>query len=343
MTTSHGHLAPGACSVAFEDAGASAYGTAAQAQFFVALEQPGPWGRDAATQSHLPAEVGRALSQACGDRGGRFTLLRRPGRHADDHGQDHRHADGHPAPWGGEDIGRLTAYAAFAGDSPWLLQGRLDDPADLLSLDYEALARGDRDAVAASLPGAAPAPAVLLVCTNGRRDVCCAVRGRPVALDAARQQPGRVWEASHTGGHRFAPTGVLLPIGATVARLDPSLCVDLLTSADRGELPARAIGPLRDRGRSSLDPGAQVAEAHVRDLLAETVVGALSTEPMPVAEQGRHGTEESPTPRQYVVRHRDGRAWQVDCTATSDLLLPESCGKAPVSVTTWSVTASPSG
>ena len=331
MTTSHGHLAPGACSVAFDEAGTSAYGTAARAQFFVALEQPGPWGRDAATQSHLPAELGRALSQACGDRGGRLTLLRRPGRHADEH----------PSHTAGEKAGQLTAYAAFAGHSPWLLHARLDDPAALLGLDYDALARGDVAAVAASLPGAEPAPAVLLVCTNGRRDVCCAVRGRPVALDAARQAPGRVWEASHTGGHRFAPTGLLLPFGATVARLDPDLCVDLLTGADRGELPARALGPWHDRGRSGLESGAQVAEAHLRHLLGETGITALSTRPEPAADQGRSDAAPASSPRSFVVSHRDGRAWRVGCEATSDGLLPESCGKSAVPVTAWSVTVSP--
>ena len=94
----HATPAPDACSVGFDRAGISAYGTAARATFFVALEQSGPWGRDAATESHLPAAVGRSLSQACTERGGRLSLIRRPGRHADDH-----HEVGH------------TAYLAWAG------------------------------------------------------------------------------------------------------------------------------------------------------------------------------------------------------------------------------------
>ena len=139
-STGHGHSAPDACSVGFDRADVSAYGTAARAAFFVALEQPGPWGRDAATQSHLPSELGARLASACSDRGGRLSLLRRPGRHADQH-----HDGGH------------TAYLAWCGPDPWLLRATVEDPATLLSVDLDALARGDRDAVATSLPGAAPA------------------------------------------------------------------------------------------------------------------------------------------------------------------------------------------
>jgi hypothetical protein len=191
----------------------------------------------------------------------------------------------------------------------------------VLSVDLDALARGDRDAVAASLPGATPSGPVLLVCTNGRRDVCCAVRGRPVAVEAAAARPGRVWEASHTGGHRFAPTGVLLPHGATLARLDTALATTVLDEADHGRLPAAALGARHDRGRSSLDPDAQAAESHVRAEHAVTDLAALVTEPLPDGDEGR-----------YAVRHRDGRAWVVEVRRQEAGTLPESCAKLPVTV-----------
>jgi hypothetical protein len=301
--SAHGRPAADACSVLFDGAGVSAYGTAARATFFLALEQPGPWGRDAARQSHLPVDLGAALADACSDRGGRFTLLRRPGRHADEH-----HGGGH------------TAYLAWSGADPWLVQAEVEDPATLLDVDLEALARGDRDAVAASLPGARPADPVLLVCTNGRRDVCCAVRGRPVALEAAIARPGRVWEASHTGGHRFAPTGVLLPHGATLARLDPELAVAVLEEAAADRLPARALGPVHDRGRSALDADGQAAESHVRHERGVTALRALTTRRVPGDE-----------PR-YAVQHRDGREWSVVVERGDSGELAESCGKAVVPV-----------
>jgi len=303
-TSGHARPAPDACSVVFDGQRVSAYGTAARASFFVALEQPGPWGRDAARQSHLDTELGAALSEACAVRGGRLTLLRRPGRHADEH-----HGGGH------------TAYLAWSGPDAWLLAATVADPAVLLEVDLDALARGDRDAVAASLPASRPCEPVLLVCTNGRRDVCCAVRGRPVALDAMAARPGRVWEASHTGGHRFAPTGVLLPHGATLARLDAELAVAVLDAATHGRLPADALGPLHDRGRSALAPDAQAAESHVRHEHGVLDLSALTTAPVPGGGD------------RYAVRHRDGRTWTVVVEHDGAGELAESCGKAPVPVT----------
>jgi hypothetical protein len=293
----------------------SAYGTAARAGFWLAIEQDGPWGRVAATESHLPREVGERLDRACSSRGGRLTLLRPPGRHADTH---------RPA-------GR-TAYLAYSGTGPWLLAVHGASLEQLLAVDLDALARGDQQAVRASLPGAEPADPVLLVCTNGRRDVCCAIRGRPVALEAAARVPGRVWESSHTGGHRFAPTGVLLPHGAALARLDARGCADVLGAASSGHLPAWALGPVHDRGRSALPGPAQAAESFVRSLIGETSLTALTTSAAPAASPSA-GEPEADV---FAVGHADGRQWTVVATAVRmGVDLPESCGKRAVAPLEW--------
>lgn len=318
----HGVPAADACSVGSERAELPAFGTAARASFFVALEQPGPWGRDAATQSHLAPGLGAQLADACSTRGGRLSLIRRPGRHPDDSG-DPMH-------------GAHTAYLAWAGTQPWLLEAKVADPALLLQVDLDALARGDRAAVASSLPGAAPCPPVLLVCTNGRRDVCCAVRGRPVALDAAALRPGRVWEASHTGGHRFAPTGVLLPHGVTLGRLDAELADEVLACAADKELPASVLGPRHDRGRSSLAPGAQAAESHVRHLVGERSLTAFTVTEVAAAPPAPLGTPSAAASQSFTVAHDDGRKWDVRCERrTAAAELPESCGKAAVHPVDW--------
>ena len=206
MTTVHhdgshsrGRSAPDACSVEWDAATTeSLYGTAAPARFWVIVEQNGPWGRTAATQSYLPADVGDELTLACRAAGGRLGLIRRPGEHADPR------------------TGPRLCYLAWSGPQPFLLVGRVETPEDLLRLPFAALAAGDREAVAAALPQFRPSAPIFLVCTNGRHDVCCAIRGRPVALAGHQRYPGRVWECSHTGGHRFSPTGVLLPWGRTL-------------------------------------------------------------------------------------------------------------------------------
>jgi hypothetical protein len=66
----------------------------------------------------------------------------------------------------------------------------------------------------------------LLVCAHGRRDVCCGSLGTELALQlgAGESRPGtRLWRTSHTGGHRFAPTFIVLPQGTAWAFADRAL------------------------------------------------------------------------------------------------------------------------
>ena len=65
----------------------------------------------------------------------------------------------------------------------------------------------------------------VLVCTHGRRDVCCGAQGTALVLELS-DRPARfggttrLWRTSHTGGHRFAPTAIVLPQGTMWAFLD---------------------------------------------------------------------------------------------------------------------------
>ncbi|HEX5771780.1 MAG TPA: sucrase ferredoxin, partial [Nocardioidaceae bacterium] len=60
-------------------------GTAPHALAWVALEQNGPWGARAFSQSHLDPDVGRAIEDTAAEYDVRPALIRRPGRHADPH------------------------------------------------------------------------------------------------------------------------------------------------------------------------------------------------------------------------------------------------------------------
>jgi hypothetical protein len=180
------------------------------------------------------------------------------------------------------------------------------------ALDLQAVRRGDRDAVIASLPELSPVgEPILLVCTNGKRDECCALLGRPIVTDLAARAPGRVWESSHLGGHRFAPTATLLPAGIMYGRLDVETAAAILAAADRGETTLTNV-----RGRSTWTKHGQVAEIAVRTLTGEVALDALSV----VAEDLETVT----------VAHTDGRVWSVEVTSeTADPPRPESCGKEP--------------
>lgn len=305
------------CSVTSEALHESAFGSAASARAWICLEQNGPWGRVAATESHLDPELGRRLDQAAQVAGARFVLIRTPGRHVDDHDR------------GDERPSVLLACADVR--RPWLLRGELVSPHQLTTLDVEGLVRGDVGAVRASLPDvdlAQDDEPALLVCTNGRRDLCCAVRGRPVALDAARSRPGQVWETTHTGGHRYSPTGVLLPTGQTLGRLDSCQAAEALDAAAGGRLARDLIGSVHDRGLSALDAPVRAAVSAVRELVSEPVLASLTGSAEPVGDDRWVVT----------VSHRDGRMWTAEAVRTAlGPDRPESCVKPAVPQVGWSV------
>jgi hypothetical protein len=360
------HSQPDACSVLWDQAQVTATGTAPLAKFWVALEQNGPWGVQAATQSHLDPDLGGSVDRMCQEGSGRFILIRRPGRHPDLRQDKLQHLNP-------QHINPQRLYIAGGlADRPWLLQADLDDPGRLGQLGRLAggLAplgmggsEGDLglDAVRDALPELEPSPGpVLMICTNSRRDICCSVRGRPVAAESASQRPGQVWECSHTGGHRFAPTGVLLPYGQTFGRLSASSAVAAIDAGMRAELADQLLGVTHDRGRSHLSAPEQAAESLVREQLREHRLLALSTEAAPrgsgkndsdekVSDKNSSDTNSSDTNGIEVsgnqentwrcrVSHTDGRHWDVVVVRRpGGATLPESCGKEPVPSWQWSV------
>lgn len=139
----------------------------------------------------------------------------------------------------------FRATLGSQGAAPVVTTAVVDDVAEIESLtaaDYT--------------PYAGP---LWLVCTNGRRDVCCAERGRPVAAALAGRWPEATWETTHLGGHRFAATLLALPTGMTLGRLDPASAVEACESLECGRLELAVV-----RGRAGQPPAAQAAELHLR-------------------------------------------------------------------------------
>jgi hypothetical protein len=125
--------------------------------------------------------------------------------------------------------------------------------------------------VDADLAGTTPAPLQqvdLLVCTHGRRDTCCGARGMELVNELRRQEPFsspvglRLWRTSHTGGHRFAPTAVLLPTATMWAWADP----ELLYAAASAEGTA---GEWLERYRGCATVGTPAQQAVERAVLAQ--------------------------------------------------------------------------
>lgn len=286
------------CSLLAGAQGEPLAGTAPVATTWLCVEQPGPWGRDALLDSHLDSGLGRALAQRADGTGVRVALIRAPGRHPDRHRRTPR---------------RVFLAHTTPGRS-WLEQATVTDLRDLLDLNLGAAGVGVR-----GMLGGPVSTALLLVCTNGRRDLCCAVRGRPVAAALADEHAQAVWESSHLGGHRFAPTGLVLPSGYAYGRLDVAAARHVL-AADTEVLVDRC------RGRSTWEAPGQVAELAVREAAGVRGVDDLEVSHVQPCGQGRW---------QVTVRHTAGRRWRVSVTRrVGPATRPASCGAQATPVVT---------
>lgn len=232
------------CSTASRERGEPLMATASTVSRFLLMEEPGPWGPAVLNCYRVPDRVRHQAETWERELGIRPLLIRRPGRSA-------------PAPR------RVFVVNAAHG---WVQTMEVETLDDVASLDLTGI--GSRDGVGLA-PHSAP---LLLVCTHGRHDACCAERGRPVAAALAGQWPDLVWESSHLGGDRFAANLVTLPDGHYYGRMEPGSAVEVIERHLAGHLTPRF-----HRGRSIRPWVAQAAEAAVRERLGETRLGAVRT------------------------------------------------------------------
>jgi hypothetical protein len=222
------------------------HGTASTVANWVLLEQPGPWGYNALLESRIPPELARALVRRSRDLRFRVVLIRRPGRD----GSRSQH----------------QCYLVHTGpDRPWMESLLLTGPGDLLDLDLEPWGHGDQPGLGRIDDGP-----LFLACTNGRRDPCCAERGRPLAAALARSFSPSVWECSHIGGDRFAGNLVCFPHGIYFGRVGPEECEGVARAYTEGRLSLRHY-----RGRSCYPFDVQAAEFFVRQTFGLTGIGEV--------------------------------------------------------------------
>ncbi len=110
---------------------------------------------------------------------------------------------------------------------------------------------------------------ILLVCTNGKRDPCCSQHGIHFFEPLQKKDPDNVFQTSHLGGHRFAPTAVCLPGGYYYGRL-AAMDAEGLVKANR--LDRVYINKLR--GRACYNPPVQAGEYYLRQRTSEYDVHA---------------------------------------------------------------------
>ena len=97
------------------------------------------------------------------------------------------------------DGGEIGFYYARSSEfSPKLYRFGLDRYEDLLDVDLAKLAE------TGEIEKFASAEKLVLVCTHGARDGCCASLGSPVFKELLRARGVSAWRTTHVGAHRFS-------------------------------------------------------------------------------------------------------------------------------------------
>lgn len=222
--------------------------TAPPAHRWLLLEREGAWPTHAL--GVFPRPQAHALSEKAARAGARISLIRRPRRHP---------AAGGPFQWAVADVRR--GHEGIRWHTADSIEEVLAAPWDVSAGEGEPVA---------------------LVCCHSRHDVCCALRGRPVAAALQSVWPGRVWECSHLGGDRFAATMVVLPTGLCYGRLDEASGELVLAAYDAGEVVPQLL-----RGRCADPREVQAAAALAWEQgLASPTVNALQPAGPPTTADG---------------------------------------------------------
>jgi hypothetical protein len=214
------------CSARSERAGEPLAGTASTIRRWLLIEHPGPWGRDGLVDARLTHGLGPKLRLLERSTAARVLLIRRPGRAS---------------------AGAVTCYAVDTA-GPWTGRVLLSSVDEAAALDPSS--RQDFDDVEGPL---------VVVCTHGRRDPCCAERGRPLARATSVAFPDATWESTHVGGDRFAGNLVLFPHGLYFGRVEPERGPEVVRAYTKGTIVLDLF-----RGRSSHPTHVQAADIALR-------------------------------------------------------------------------------
>jgi hypothetical protein len=304
------------CSELSREAGEPLAGTAPRADVWVAVEHTPGWGDADLTRSAHGVRVLMARGRRTTPAGGAASAP------AAGSTSGPTFASGAVDPASPPYGAGVRVWVAYATPTPALRVGLVDRPDVVAGWDLADIASG-------SLRGWGcrdPDP-LLLVCANGRRDRCCGHSGGRLA-DALWRGPhaDRVLTCTHLGGHRFAPTALLLPVGALHGRLDEQRAARLLTDASVARMGADTL-----RGHSTLDQPAQVAEIHARAVTGHKGLAPLQVELTASDDPDRIGA----TVRGWDP-HDEHQSLEFDLVRTSGQALL-SCGRAPEATTRWSI------
>ena len=232
-------------------------GSAPQTRRWLLLEHLGPWSIDAVAGSGIEPAILERLTVAAQQTTTRILLVRRHGRKS--RGLERR--------W------------ILAGLDAATVQGTWQSDPDLVSA---------ADALMTEAPRATTEPEpIILVCTHGVHDTCCALRGRPVAAALSAQWPELVWECSHVGGDRFAPNVLVLPDGFYYGNLATEEAVMTVQHHLAGTVPAAYL-----RGMVRYPPPVQAAVVAVYERCPPLGPGQITVRSVDqIGPHDGHGSE----------------------------------------------------
>ena len=144
-----------------------------------------------------------------------------------------------------------------------------------------------------------------------------------------------IWESSHTKGHRFAPSMLLLPANYSFGRMAEGGARSMVEHAQRGELWLQG-----NRGRGCLDPASQAAELRVAHELDDRGLPVGLAALTSWEETRENGDEEiTQSAADVAVRVVEDTAsdlrFRVRMEHRDSVMVVSSCGDKPKRAKSW--------
>lgn len=220
------------CSDLAWELGIPLVGTATQGDIWFLVEYRGSWGAKAFDESTIPEDVKQYLLGFNNtDQIVRILLIRQ------------------------NESKTRNSLLFFVGltsqRNPQLYRFEIEKYADILEFDLASILSSQKGNYGGQL---------YLVCTNGRRDKCCAVYGPEVYQAMTEEAGDSVWQCSHIAGHNQAPVMLFFPDGLNYAHATPSEARRLIRSYQKGRVNLHHY-----RGRVCCENHIQAAEYFWRE------------------------------------------------------------------------------
>lgn len=274
------------CSDLAWELGVPLVGTGTRGDTWFLVEYRGSWGAKAFDESTIPEEVKEFLqSFNIADNRVRILLIRQ------------------------NESRTKEALSFFVGRTsalnPKLHRFEIENYADILKLDLESTLSSKNGNYSGKL---------YLVCTNGRRDKCCAVYGPEVYQAMTAEAGNAVWQSSHIAGHNQAPVMLFFPHGVNYAHATPSEARRLIRSYQKEQVILHHY-----RGRVCYENHLQAAEHFWREQTGVIDLPGLviESDKQIGADQWEvsiRGLNSGKSETIYLVRRRSAYSIPITCT-----------------------------